>query len=147
MKHGPIASTPPDVEHLVSGLPAHSASAVTWMTSSSCPTQGKFNTHIAGASTLSLRLWSVQLPHDFLRTEGVQFHRRIVALLSLRSTSSHRFAMIHRHCIQLTFHISLIQLNMPTKFINRDATFEKMSFTLVFRFQTQIFSLLRQNVF
>ena len=74
----------------------------------------------------------------------VQFLRRIVALLS---RSSHRVAMIHRHCIQQTFHIPLIQLNMPTKFINKDATFEKMSFTLVFRFQTQFQTSSPENVY
>ena len=35
---------------------------------------------------------------------------------------------------------------MPTKFTNRDATFEKMSFTLVFRFQTHNFRLLHQKM-
>ena len=135
------------------------------------------STHIAGvprgnarfASTLSLRLWSVQLPLSWFpscwkaMSEALLCHvltgsstglelsmflciqllRRIVALLSLRSRSSHRFAMIHRHCIQQTFHIPLIQLNMPTKFTNRDVTFEKMSFTMVFRFQTCNFRFTR----
>ena len=45
VKHGQIANTPPDVEHIVFGSPAQSASAVTWMTSSSFPTEGKFSTH------------------------------------------------------------------------------------------------------
>ena len=31
--------------------------------------------------------------------------------------------MIHRHCIQQTFHIPLIQLNMPPKIIHTDAGF------------------------
>ena len=41
VKHGPSANTPPDVEHLVSWV----SSPVTWMTSSSFHTQGKFSTH------------------------------------------------------------------------------------------------------
>ena len=45
VKHRPIANTPQDVEHLVFGSPAQSAPTVTWMTSSSFPTQGKFSTH------------------------------------------------------------------------------------------------------
>ena len=45
VKHGPIANTLPDVEHFVFGFPAQSASIVTWMMSSSLPTQGKFKKH------------------------------------------------------------------------------------------------------
>ena len=45
VKHGPIANTPPDVEHLVFGSPTQSASTVTWMTSSSFKTQGKLSAH------------------------------------------------------------------------------------------------------
>ena len=45
VKHGPIANTPPDVEHLVFGSPAQSASTVTWLTSSSFPTQENFSAH------------------------------------------------------------------------------------------------------
>ena len=45
VKHGPIANTPPDVEHLVFGSLAQSASTVTWMTSSNLATQGKFSTN------------------------------------------------------------------------------------------------------
>ena len=50
------------------------------------------------------------------------------ALLYLRCRSGHRFAIIYRHGIQQTFHIHLIQLNMPPEIINTDATFEKMNF-------------------
>ena len=44
VKDGPTANAPPDVEHLVFGCPAQSGSTVTWVTSSSLPTQGKSST-------------------------------------------------------------------------------------------------------
>ena len=37
VKHGPIANTPADVEHLVLGSPAQSASTVTWIVQLSHP--------------------------------------------------------------------------------------------------------------
>ena len=54
--------------------------------------------------------------------------------------------MIHRHCIQQTFHIPLIQLKMPPEIINTDATLEKMNFILMFRLQAHNFSLLYQEI-
>ena len=53
--------------------------------------------------------------------------------------------LIHRHCIQQTFHIPLIQLNMPPDIINTAATFEKMNFVLMLRLQAHNFSLLYQE--
>ena len=54
--------------------------------------------------------------------------------------------MIHRHCIQQTFQIPLIQLNVPPELINTDASFETMNFVLMLRFQTHNFSLLYQEI-
>ena len=45
VKYGPIANTPPDVEHFVFGSTAQSASTVSWMTSPTIPTKGKISTH------------------------------------------------------------------------------------------------------
>ena len=54
--------------------------------------------------------------------------------------------MIHRHCIQQTFHIPFIQLNMPPEIINTDATFERRNFVLMVRLQAHNFSLLYQEM-
>ena len=83
----------------------------------------------------------------FLR---IQLFSRIchvsTALLSLRSRSGHRFAMVHRHCIQQNFHIPQIQLNMAPEIINTDATSEKMNFILMLSLQALNFSLLYQDI-
>ena len=50
------------------------------------------------------------------------------ALLSLRSRSGRRFAMIHRNCNKQSFHRPLIQLNMPPKISHRNFTFEFLVF-------------------
>ena len=47
VKHGPIANTPPDVEHFVFGFPAQSASTVTWMTSSNLAAKEVQHTSLA----------------------------------------------------------------------------------------------------
>ena len=80
----------------------------------------------------------------FLRVQ--LFSRNVAGLLSLRSRSGHRFAMIHHHCIQQIFHMPLIQLNMPPKIIHRNSTFEKMGLFLMLRPQAHNFSLLHQEV-
>ena len=54
------------------------------------------------------------------------FSLNVAALLSLRTKGGSRFAMIHRHCTQQTFHMPLVQLDMPPEIIHRNSTFEKM---------------------